>query len=48
MEVHSLVCDKDETKRWDAYVVNSSQAGHYHLSGWGRVIEKVMAMTLYT
>ena len=29
------------THAWDTYVLQQAQATHYHLSGWGRIIERV-------
>ena len=35
---HSQSVDRDV---WDAYVLAHPDADHYHLSGWGRLIERV-------
>jgi FemAB-related protein (PEP-CTERM system-associated) len=40
MEVRRLESDGKEHARWDQYVMQHEQATHYHLSGWGRVIQK--------
>ncbi len=41
MECRYLEATEAAHGEWDAYVMQSPHAHHYHLSGWGRLVERV-------